>query len=220
MNEIPKDPRPAHTFARYHRAARRHPYLQALAFVIIVPVLLLASRVRVHGRENIPEGGFIAAPNHPSYVDPLFVAIALRGRRLSAMGKSNLFKGWKGRLFTRIGGFPVRRGHWDTDAFATAEHVLRDGRVMLMFPEGTIVAPGERRPAKPGIGHIASLTGTPIVPIHLDGPRAFFYRPWTWQKVTITIGEALPTEQDVNPSRETCQDIADRAVEAIYALGR
>lgn len=190
------------------------PWLQTLALVALLPLLSLISRVRITGREHIPDGGYIAAANHSSNVDALFVAMALR-RRIRFMGKSELFAGRWGGLMNRLGAFPVQRGVWDTDAFETAATVLRRGRVMSIFPEGGVHT--ERAPARSGVGHIAHLAGATVLPVYLDGTRSL-YTPWRWPRVRVVIGSPLQVEQDARPSRERSQQTAQRILDAIYAL--
>ena len=205
----------AQLLRRYHRRTRRRvPWLQSLLLVVLLPLLSLVSRVRVLGRENLPGGGYIAAANHPSNLDALFVALAIR-RRIRFMGKSELFDGRWGWLLNRLGAFPVQRGVWDGDAFETAATVLRRGRVMSIFPEGGVHT--ERVPAKSGIGHIAHLAGASVVPVHLDGTRSL-YRPWRWPKVRVVVGEPLQVEPLAAPSREQSQQTAQRILDAIYDL--
>ena len=200
---------------RYHRRTRKRvPWLQTLVLALVLPVLALVSRVRICGREHIPDGGYIAASNHPSNLDALFVAMAIR-RRIRFMGKSELFRGRWGGLLNRLGAFPVQRGVWDADAFETAATVLRRGRVMSIFPEGGIHA--ARVPAKSGVGHIAHLAGARVLPVYLDGTRSV-YRPWRWPKVRVVIGVPLEVEAQAAPSREQSQQTAQRVLDAIYAL--
>ena len=207
---------PARLLARYHRRTRRRvPWLQSVALALALPVLSLVSRVRVIGRENIPDGGYIAASNHPSNLDALFVALAIR-RRIRFMGKSELFDGRWGWLLNRLGAFPVQRGVWDVDAFETAATVLKRGRVMSIFPEGGVHA--GRVPAKSGVGHIAHLAGAAVLPVYLDGTRSL-YTPWRWPKVRVVVGAPLRIERDATPSREQSQETAQRILDAIYALG-
>jgi 1-acyl-sn-glycerol-3-phosphate acyltransferase len=212
---LAKDLVPAQLLKRYHRRTRKRvPWLQTLALVALLPLLSLVSRVKVLGREHIPDGGYIAASNHPSNLDALFVALAIR-RRIRFMGKSELFDGRWGWLLNRLGAFPVQRGVWDTDAFETAATVLNRGRVMSIFPEGGVHR--ERVPAKSGVGHIAHLAGATVLPVHLDGTRSL-YTPWRWPKVRVVIGEPLQVEQDPQPSRERSQKTAQRILDAIHAL--
>jgi 1-acyl-sn-glycerol-3-phosphate acyltransferase len=182
----------------------------------MVPPLTFLSRVRVHGRERLPEqGGFIVAPNHPSVLDPFFAAFAILPRPMAFMGMAELWHrrlpGW---LLTRMGGFPVVRGTWDGDAFDTAASVLERGRVLVMFPEGGVSPPDGYREAKSGVGHIAHVTGLPVVPVHLDGPRKL-YRWWSWPKIVVTVGEPITVEQDPEPTRERSLATAQQILEAI-----
>jgi 1-acyl-sn-glycerol-3-phosphate acyltransferase len=213
-----KDLRPAAAFARYHRRTRRRvPWLQTLALLGVLPVLALVARVRVRGREHVPGGGYIVAANHPSVLDALFVAAAVR-RRIRFMGKSDLFTARWGGWLSRLGAFPVRRGVWDADAFETAAEILARGRVLAVFPEGGVSPPGGYRPAKSGIGHIALMRGATILPLHLDGPRRL-YQPWTWPRVTVRVGEPFTVEAGDAGDRASCQAVADRTLAAIAALG-
>lgn len=210
------DTRPQAFFARFHRRSRkRNPRLQALLAVVLVPLLGVLARVKVTGREHLPDGAYIAAANHQSQLDPLFVALVLR-RRVHFMGKSELFAGVRGALFNRLGGFPVRRGSWDVDAFETAEAVLARGKVMAIFPEGGISAVGYRDP-KPGAGYLAQRTGAPVVPIHLQGTRRL-YKPWTWPKVRVTIGEPLVFGPVDDPARESNLAVANAIFDRVKAL--
>ena len=203
----------------HKRARKRRPWLQGLVMLIVVPLLGLIARVRVHGRKRVPqEGGFIVAPNHPSMIDPFFAALPILPRRMYFMGMAELWrKPFPAWLMSRLGGFPVVRGSWDPDAFATAESILRRGRVLVLFPEGGVSPPGGYRPAKPGIGHIAHRTGSPIVPVHLSGTRRL-YRWWSWPKITVTVGDPIEVEFDEDPSRERSLATAQRVLAAIEAL--
>ena len=211
---VAKDVR-AQLLKRYHRRTRRRvPWLQSLLLVTLLPLLSLVSRVRVVGRENIPDGGYIAAANHPSNFDALFVALAIR-RRIRFMGKSELFDGRWGWLLNRLGAFPVQRGVWDDDAFQTAATVLNRGRVLSIFPEGGVHT--EKVPAKSGVGHIAHLAGATVVPVYLDGTRSL-YTPWRWPKVRVVVGAPLHVEPIAQPSREQSRQTAQRILDAVHAL--
>ncbi len=204
--------------ARSHRRARKgQPWLQGLALALFLPLLALLARVRFRGRGHLPDGGFIVAPNHPSQLDVFFVAAAIQPRRMLFMGKAELWSGRLGGLFNRIGGFPIVRGTWDGEAFATAGAVLERGRVLVMFPEGGVSPVGGYRPAKSGIGHIAHRSGATVVPVHLAGTRGL-YRPWTWPRVTVTLGDPIAVEAIAEPTREQQQATADRVLDAIRAL--
>ncbi|WP_198373626.1 lysophospholipid acyltransferase family protein, partial [Roseomonas rosulenta] len=68
------------------------------------------------------------------------------------------------------------------------------GRPVVIFPEGTRTAPGERVPYQPGVAALASATGAPVVPVATDsglhwGRRAFQKRPGT---IHVAILPPLP----------------------------
>jgi 1-acyl-sn-glycerol-3-phosphate acyltransferase len=210
----------ARRLARSHRRARRGtPWLQGLTVLFVLPVLSFISRVRMVNRDRLPtDRGYIIAPNHPSTLDPFFAALPVLPRRMHFMGMAELWhKRLPGWLLTRMGGFPVVRGTWDGDAFDTATSVLERARVLVMFPEGGVSPPEGYREAKSGVGHIAHVAGATVVPLHLDGPRRL-YRPWTWPRITITVGEPLEIDPDPEPTRERSQATAERILEAIKAL--
>ena len=94
--------------------------------------------MHVSGADCVPkEGAAIIAPNHKSFWDSFFLGIAIRGRQLRFMGKTELFEGRRAWLLVRLGAFPVRRGESDADALETAREILRQGGLLALFPEGT-----------------------------------------------------------------------------------
>lgn len=119
----------------------------------------------IKGKNNIPEtGAAIAAGNHIHFSDPIFLYFAQK-RQLRFMAKAELFKnpvlGWICRSY---GAFPVERGTGDTESINTAEKVLKDGKVLGIFPEGTRSKDGRVGRGKTGTIYIAHKTGAPIYP--------------------------------------------------------
>ena len=127
-------------------------------------------RLRVDGLENLPrEGGIVLAPMHRSYIDTLAVGAALKKRRFRAMAKYELFfVPLIGRAIAMGGAFPVRRGVQDMEAYATAMRMLREGRLLLVFPEGTRNRHGKARPQL-GAALLALDAGAAFVPIAIAG---------------------------------------------------
>lgn len=209
--------------SRLHRRSRRRvPWLQTVCLLALAPVFGtfgLLGRLRISGREHIPNGGYIVIANHPSIFDPIFIAVALR-RRIRFMGKSELFAGEFGSLFSRLGGFPVQRGKWDTDAFDTSIAVLGRGRVFAMFPEGGTVdekGKGTLGKARPGLGYVAARSGADIVPIHLSNTGAVRHW-WRLPKIEVRIGPPLAGAHSAEDDRDLHQQIAQRALDAVYAI--
>ena len=80
------------------------------------------------------------------------------------------------------------------DVAAQAEGCLAAGRQVVIFPQGTRVAPGNSLPYQPGVYAIVSGTEAPIFPVALNsglfwGRRSFVKRPGT---ITLEILEPMP----------------------------
>ncbi|MET8872793.1 lysophospholipid acyltransferase family protein [Nocardia sp. NPDC004604] len=129
-------------------------------------------RVTVVNREVVPaRGPVLVASNHISMLDAVFLWGALR-RRAMAVAMAELWSwpmvGW---LVRRLGHVPVVRRDPQSgqQALAHAEWILRHGGVMLIYPEGRCVPPGESEPYKPGVAKLALATGVPIIPVATTG---------------------------------------------------
>lgn len=133
-------------------------------------VLRLWFRVRVSGAEHVPaDGPAIIAPNHKNFLDAFFVGIACP-RPVRYMAKVELFKGPLGRLFLRLGAFPVRRGAADAEAIETARAILHAGGLVVLFPEGTRVeAPDALGSPHHGPARLALEARAPIIPAAITG---------------------------------------------------
>ena len=114
----------------------------ATVYDIVKPIATFLHPIRVEGLENLPQGELLLlCPNHSSNWDPILLMCALgRSVNLRIMGKNQLFKIPILRTFLRkMGVFPVDRGHSDIGAVKTSIQALRDGDLLMVFPEGTRV---------------------------------------------------------------------------------
>jgi 1-acyl-sn-glycerol-3-phosphate acyltransferase len=145
-----------------------------LAATISWPVVKVGFRLRAHGTEHLPEGGFVLAANHTSNFDPWPLALPLFPRRqLRFMAKSELFNPILKPILLGGGAFPVRRGEADLEAIRRAVELVRDGEIVVMFPEGTRRRKGLRKKhearAHTGAARIALSAGAPLVPAAIKG---------------------------------------------------
>jgi 1-acyl-sn-glycerol-3-phosphate acyltransferase len=176
-------------------------------------------QLEVVGEENIPEtGGCIIASNHKSWLDAQVLGVATR-RRLFFVAKAD-FKEWPllRRIIDLFDGIYVRRGG-DQEALEAISQAVRDGKAVVIFPEGTI--PGEEDVprwevekdtgllrGKTGVVRIAMATGAPIIPCGLSGTGQAFH-----QRVPGPATGTLPP-----PGRRDAA--AGRAGEDFFRLGR
>ena len=166
--------------------------------IILTPILRIAYRVRVEGREHLPRtGAVILAANHRSFLDSIFIPMIV-SRRVTFVAKAEYFDDPKTAWFFRaVGQIPIRRegGSASEGALAAATDVLNDGGVFGIYPEGTRTRDGLLHKGKTGVARLALGTGAPIVPVGLVGtdecqptdaklPRLF-------RKVTIRFGPPL-----------------------------
>lgn len=137
----------------------------------------LLYRFEAVGAGQVPEhGGVILASNHTSLLDPIALGIGV-DRKVHYMAKAELFRipGF-GAMITNLGAFPVKRGGVSKEAIKTAIGILREGKVMGIFPEGTRRDVGLM--GKRGAVSMAFRAGAAIVPVALIGS----YRPFTKMK--------------------------------------
>ena len=137
---------------------------------VAVALMRLLFRLEVHGREQVPAAGpLLLVSNHVSLLDPPIVGGA-SPRDLHFMAKEELFGipllGW---LIRRLNARPVKRDGSDGRALKTALRLLREGRALLVFPEGTRGVEGRLGEGKPGAGMLAVMSGAPVVPVHVSG---------------------------------------------------
>ena len=187
-----------------------------LVYYVVWPFFRSAHPMRVEGRENIPEGPAIVCPNHTTISDPIFAAYAFQTKHIMrVMAKAEAMRwpvlGW---LLAKAGVFGVNRGAPDITAVKTALRYLKEGRKLLMFPEGTRVGEGEDVEAKTGAAMFAVRTGAPIIPVYIQAKKRWF-RP-----NIVVIGQPYhPQVADRKGSSEEYRQIADDLMRRIRALG-
>ncbi len=183
----------------------------------------LIGSIHVEGQANVPRtGGVILAANHPGGLDVFALGYA-SPRQIYYMAKQELFK--INPLLTRglyaVGAFPVRRGHQDVGAVGTSIRIVRQGKVLGMFIEGTRNHDRGLSRGRNGAIRIALKTGAPVVPAALIGITGL-NRDWRnllrRSSVTVRFGEPISFPQDESVSSEVLQAYTDQVMEAIAAL--
>jgi 1-acyl-sn-glycerol-3-phosphate acyltransferase len=153
----------------------RPPLLYNVVAALSWPVLYGLFRLRVQGRENVPQdGGMVLSCNHLSNFDPWPLGMPLWPQRwLRFMAKAELYW-WPARyILNTAGAFPVHRGLGDREAVETAIRLAREGNVVVMFPEGTRRRKGlikkHQARGRTGAARIALEAAVPLVPAAVAG---------------------------------------------------
>ncbi|GIN59459.1 1-acyl-sn-glycerol-3-phosphate acyltransferase [Lederbergia ruris] len=139
-------------------------------------------RVEVIGLEHFPkDGGVLLCSNHISNLDPPTVGIAAP-RPVHFMAKAELFqKSATKKLMNAINAFPVKRGMSDREALRNGLKLLKEDKVVGLFPEGTRSVTGELGKGLAGAGFFALRSNAHILPCAVIGP----YKPFKKQKVVF-----------------------------------
>ncbi|MGM9992555.1 MAG: lysophospholipid acyltransferase family protein [Candidatus Bruticola sp.] len=122
--------------------------------------------VDTEGVENIPkDGGCLIASNHVSLFDPPLVSIAIKFRQVHFVAKKDLFMiPLLGPVLAGCGCVWVDRSSKDGSSVNQAVDLLKSGRLVGIFPEGTRSKDGKLQRGKLGVAVMALKSGAPIVP--------------------------------------------------------
>jgi 1-acyl-sn-glycerol-3-phosphate acyltransferase len=184
------------------------------------PLVGLPFRLRSRGVENLPDGGFVLAANHTSNLDPWPLGLPLFPKRqLRFMAKSELFNPLLTPILRGGGAFPVNRGRGDREAIRRAVELVRDGEIVVMFPEGTRRTKGLRKKfeARPhsGAARIALEGDVPLVPAAIKGTD----RISRLGPLRVAYGKQIPLDdlrgQDV---KTASREATERLMSAIDEL--
>ena len=191
-----------------------YTFLQHLFRTIFFTVF----RARVYGRENIPqEGAVILAANHASNIDPPLMA-SLIDRPVSYMAKIELFENpIFGAAIRHCHAFPVKRGESDRGAIKAAVNVLKEGRVLGLFPEGTRSKTGELQKAEAGVALIAAMTGAPIIPVAILNSHRIFANGGLLPQLRIMYGAPILFQGD-RKSKEALDGFSAEIMEHIARM--
>lgn len=172
---------------------------------------------RFHGLgvENIPDGPCIIAPNHQSFIDGLFVAAFLKRK----VFRETYFYAKKKHVNNAFLRFLARTNNVIVvdlegnikDSIQQMAAALKEGRKVIIFPEGTRSKTGELGEFKKTFAILSTELNVPVVPVAIEGADkalpvgAKIPRPW--KKVTVRFLEPI------KPQGHT----ADTLVEGVYA---
>lgn len=178
-------------------------------------------RVKAEGKEKLPETPFIIAPNHQSYFDGMFVSMFLRQKifkKTYFYAKKKHVNNWIYRFLANTNNVIVVDINKDlkTSLQKMAE-VLKKGKNLIIFPEGTRSRDGELGNFKKTFAILSAELGVPIVPVAIDGaykamPKgAKIPRPFKEIKVKF-LDPIYPTNVDYDKIKDTVYDSVMKAL--------
>lgn len=129
-------------------------------------------------KSHVPDGPVIYIANHNSHLDAISMMTVVPRHRLHLTHSvaaqdffgNSFFRKWSMENLVNAVLISRKRGANDVDPIEFLDGLLRAGRSLILFPEGTRGVPGSMGDFKRGVGHLASRhPGIPVIPIYLDG---------------------------------------------------
>ena len=155
----------------------REPVLYKVVRPLLAGWFKLFFRPQYEGTENIPkQGKIILAGNHTNFFDCFLVGTSTK-RCVHYIAKAELMKGIGKHIFTGLGIIPVDRSSVSSGLHTlnVAKEYLDDGKLVAIFPEGTINRTDDiMMPFKGGAVKIALDSSTKIVPFAITGKYTMF----------------------------------------------
>ena len=183
-------------------------------------------RIRVEGRDNIPErGGALFVCNHVSFVDALLVQAAT-DRPLRCIMFKDIYEHPIVKPFAKIARhIPIssqQRPREMIQSLRLASDAIKNGEVVVIFAEGQITRIGQLLPFRRGFERIMKDVDAPIIPICLDNVwgSIFSYQKgrFLWKvpryfpyPVTVSFGKPMPPTATPFEVRQAVQDLDTEA---------
>lgn len=182
-------------------------------------------RVRIGGRENLPEvGGALLVANHVSWIDGVLLLLSSSRPIRMIVWSGNFQSRWMRGLAGLWGVILIsQRPKEIVAALRTARDAIDNGELVCIFPEGEITRSGQLLGFRPGLLRILDGTSAPVLPVYLDGlwgsifsfERGRFF--WKWPRqwpypIFIEFGAPFPNPGEIQLVRRAVQELGAQAV--------
>ncbi|MCE7007828.1 1-acyl-sn-glycerol-3-phosphate acyltransferase [Kibdelosporangium philippinense] len=204
-----------------------------IAAAVFYPITWLGKRV-TRGTERIPrQGGAILVFNHISHLDPVVDAVFVhRNKRVPRfLAKDSLFRiPVAGKIIGGAGTIPVYRGTANAaDSLRAANEALSEGKLVCIYPEGTISKDPDGWPMRsfPGVARLALANDVPVLPIARWGTSQIWngytkkFTPFPRKTVTTYVGEPVDLSQfrgEDPPSNTTLMRVTELIMNDVKTL--
>lgn len=159
-----------------------YSFAKKVVYLIFKPLY----RIEIIGLEHFPKDkGVLLCANHIHNFDPPVVGITAP-RPVVFMAKEEIFRvPILKTIVKKLNAFPVKRGMSDREALRKGIAVLKEGKVLGIFPEGTRSKTGELMKGMAGVGFFALRTDAVVVPCAIIGPYKIF------RKLKVVYGKPI-----------------------------
>jgi 1-acyl-sn-glycerol-3-phosphate acyltransferase len=203
------------------RISRQKRLFYNVVRFLLNPFFMVFYGVRFYGGNNLPESGaVILISNHQSHYDPPLLAAGLR-RRLNFLARKSLFKfkpfAW---LIDMLDAIPLDIEGIGFAGIKESFKRLRNGEIILVFPEGGRTWDGKIAPFLQGSLTLAQRTKSAIMPTAISGCYEAFPRtqkfPTLWGKIRVVYGKPIPYEEFKDLPEEELRRLCETKVAELF----
>lgn len=180
-------------------------------------------RFKVYGLENGHDKAAILASNHASYYDPLVLGAAWPDDVHFLANKKLFDHKFFGALIRRVHAHPLNVEAANLNSMKVIAKLLKEGKEIVLFPEGTRSFDGELLEGQPGVAMFAMHAQCRIIPIYIHGTHDVYPRgrsfPKLWGKIACVVGKAIHPENFTHLDKKAARKaITDEVMHSIAAL--
>ncbi|MBM3198475.1 MAG: 1-acyl-sn-glycerol-3-phosphate acyltransferase [Chlamydiae bacterium] len=194
-----------------------HNLLYKVVLFLVYWFFAIVYRHRIYGLDRVSAGAAILAANHTSFYDPPLLSISTPFE-VHFLARKTLFDvplfSW---LIRKLNAHPVSGKAQDVTVLKTVIRLLREGKKVIIFPEGHRSHSGELQPIKPGVALLLGKTDAALIPVYLYGTFRIWPKgkkvPRLWGKTACAFGEPLRF-----PPGTPHEEVAKKLQEEILAL--
>ncbi|MCL2496452.1 MAG: 1-acyl-sn-glycerol-3-phosphate acyltransferase [Clostridiales bacterium] len=158
--------------------------------VFLARIWLILSGCRIIGKENIPASGpLLVIANHTSFADPVLLAAAFP-QHITFIAKEEFYRqSFTKWLFGLLGAVFLNKEESDLSALRSSMKLLKEGRIVAIFPEGRRNRDQVISEFMSGAGYIALKTGVPVLPVAISNSKDMWL---FWKRnIVVNIGRLL-----------------------------
>ena len=193
----------------FHKICRR----------IVFPIIKVFYRMKVKGLENLPKDeNYIIVSNHLGMIDCFAIATMFK-QKIYFMAKKELFdKKLKAKFIRWLGGIPVDREKLDITTIKECFKTLKNGDILVVFPEGTRNKKADEidlLPLKGGANLIAFKTNSKIVPVGMAKKYKVFRKNYMYVGEPYDYSSLKGQKLSAELSDELTDDMKNRLLDCI-----
>lgn len=166
-------------------------------------------------KKCLVKGGVLIASNHVSFTDPILLMCVFWRRRLRFLATKDLYKNSLLEfLFSLAGCIQVDKANFSMSSLHETVDNLKDGKALLIFPEGQVNQTEQTLSFKSGAVLMAQLSGAPIQPVYIVRVNKWYKRN------VVLVGEPIDVRGMCSPfpAVDELQKISDYVRDCEQAL--